>query len=244
MKRFQFFLYASVGVFVALSGLFAFGLLMWDFYFPGTFTQWRPTGEGAWVKDVGLIIAFGLQHSLMARKGFKKFIGQLLPKPLIRSGYVMASGFMLFLLAALWSPVGPEIWNFQGTPWQWAILGLAAAGLAFAGWGTLLMFPGDLIGLNSIREVLRGEQPVNPEFSAPGPYQIVRHPLYFGLIVMIWAVPVSTVDHLIFAGGLSLYMFVGALFEEKDLRSDFGESYRNYQKKVPMLIPFLKLWGK
>ena len=195
----------------------------------------------AFIKDLGLVMLFGIQHSVMARKSFKKWITRILPMPIERSTYVLISGILLAFLVWQWEPMGGTIWSIpEGSILYYVIYTLFFAGWAILFISTFLINHFDLFGLRqTYHELLR--IPYKPlEFKVKAFYKYVRHPLYFGLIVGIWATPTMTLTHLCFAILLTSYIVIGALFEEKDLIRDFGDDYRNYQKKTRMFIPYVK----
>lgn len=187
--------------------------------------------------NLALMAAFGLQHSIMARSGFKRVWTRIVPWSVERSTYVLAATLVLILLLWQWRPIPGIVWQveMQGLAWAlWAI--------CFAGWGILLFSTFainhfDLFGLRQVWLTFRG-QPIKPlEFQTPGPYRMVRHPLYFGFLLGFWAVPVMTVGHLLFAAGMTAYILIGVYYEERDLLRHFGNRYQAYRERVPMLIP-------
>jgi len=195
----------------------------------------------ALIKNISLVLLFGLQHSVMARRPFKQWITKTLPQPIERSTYVLASGIFLAFLTWQWAPMGGTIWNIP----EGSILFYLMYALFFIGWSilfisTFLINHFDLFGLRQTYfELIK--KPYKPlEFRVKAFYKYVRHPLYFGGIVGVWATPSMSVTHLCFAILLSGYFIIGALFEEKDLTRDFGNEYRDYQKRTAMFIPFSK----
>jgi protein-S-isoprenylcysteine O-methyltransferase Ste14 len=195
----------------------------------------------AFIKDLGLVVLFGIQHSVMARKSFKKWITGILPMPIERSTYVLLSGIILAFLVWQWEPMGGTIWCIsEGSVFYYVIYTLFFAGWVILFVSTFLINHFDLFGLRQTYfELIK--KPYKPlEFKVKAFYKYVRHPLYFGVIVGIWATPTMTLTHLCFAILLTGYTVIGALFEEKDLIRDFGDDYRNYQKKTRMFIPSVK----
>jgi methanethiol S-methyltransferase len=195
----------------------------------------------AFFKDLGLVMLFGIQHSVMARRSFKKWITTFLPIPIERSTYVLIAGILLAFLVWQWEPMGGTVWTIPaGSVLYYVIYILFFTGWAILFVSTFLINHFDLFGLRQTYfELLK--KPYKPlEFKVRAFYKYVRHPLYFGGIVGIWATPAMTVTHLCFAILLTGYFVIGALFEEKDLIRDFGDDYRNYQKKTGMFIPHLK----
>lgn len=195
----------------------------------------------ALLKNFGLVALFGVQHSVMARQSFKTTFAKYFPKPIERSTFVLISGLLLILLVTEWAPMGGSIWKIQSD----SVLYYLVYIMFFLGWtilfiSTFLINHFDLFGLRQTYLELRNKPYTNLNFKVISFYKHVRHPLYFGGILGIWATPNMTVTHLIFAIGLTSYFIIGTLFEERDLKKEFGKAYKSYQSKTPMLIPFTK----
>lgn len=186
-----------------------------------------------------LIGLFALQHTGMARPTFKRWWTKLVPEPIERSTYVLFTNVALIVLYWQWRPMGGVVWevtNPTGRAVAWALF-------AF-GWLTVLVTTFlinhfDLFGLRQVWLYLRGKPYTYLGFRMPGPYRMVRHPLYVGWITAFWATPTMTVAHLAFALGMTAYILVAIRFEERNLVEYHGESYANYRREVPMLIPRL-----
>ena len=186
--------------------------------------------------NLGLLALFAVQHSVMARPGFKRWWTRLVPEPVERSTYVLASSLALLLLFWQWRPLGGVVWDIQAPVGR----ALLHAGFAF-GWllvlvTTFLINHFDLFGLRQVWLHLRG-RPYQPlAFTTPGPYRLVRHPLYVGWLFAFWATPTMTVTHLLFAGATTAYILLAIRFEERDLVAAHPE-YADYRARVPMLLP-------
>jgi methanethiol S-methyltransferase len=239
LRKLLFLQFAIAAVLVAVLGLAAFALMLWDFQFPGTFKEWY-LFRGGMPQNLLLLLAFGFQHSIMARQGFKKVMTRLMPIELERSFYVMLSGFVLFTLSLLWSPSAPPLYDLSGTFWGYLLLGLALLGLPIMGLSLVAVDALDLVGIRSVLRILRDEQPVKEPLKMPQIYRFVRHPLYLGMLMLFWFTPAMTHDHLFFAEVMTAYLLIGIQFEERDLVATYGEAYKAYQAQVPMLIPFLR----
>jgi protein-S-isoprenylcysteine O-methyltransferase Ste14 len=185
-----------------------------------------------------LLGVFGLQHSLMARPGFKRWWTRTVPQPLERSSYVLATALVLALLFWQWRAMPePVVWQVE-TPivagLLWSLFGL---GWVLALVSTFLINHFELFGLQQLAAQLTGRTPAPGPFRTPLLYRYVRHPLYLGLLLGLWATPRMTAGHLLFAAGLTVYILIGVSFEERDLVAQFGERYRRYRAEVGMLWP-------
>jgi protein-S-isoprenylcysteine O-methyltransferase Ste14 len=183
-----------------------------------------------------LLGVFAVQHSVMARRWFKKAWTRIVPEPVERSTYVLLSSLALLLLFWKWQPMGGVIWNVKSQDGQLALEALYGLGALIVLATTFLINHVDLFGLRQVWLYLRGIPYTPLGFRAPGPYRIVRHPLYVGWLVMFWSTPVMTAAHLVFALGTTAYILVAIQFEERDLVRSLGD-YAEYRRRVPMLIP-------
>ena len=187
--------------------------------------------------NIGLIALFGLQHSVMARKGFKAWWTRAVPKPAERSVYVLMASAVLILLMTLWRPIDGLVWsvgNETARTILWSLFGL--------GWlvvllSTFLINHFELFGLQQAWLHMRGGQPVEPVFHQPLFYKWVRHPLYLGFFIAFWATPEMSYGHLLLAIGMSAYMLLAIRYEERDLLALFGDRYVQYRGEVGMLLP-------
>ncbi len=187
--------------------------------------------------DAGLILLFGLQHSVMARPGFKRRLTRIIPEPAERATYVLASSVALIAMMALWQPLGGTIWDVQQPIARTALIGLFLSGWLIVLVTTFLINHFDLFGLRQVWIHLRGREYTPLGFQMPGPYKYVRHPLYVGWLIAFWATPTMTSAHLVFALGLTVYILIAIYFEERDLIAYFGDRYRTYRAQVPMFVP-------
>jgi len=187
--------------------------------------------------NIVLLLAFGLQHTIMARQGFKKALTRLVPWPMERSTYVLATVVMLVLLYLYWRPMPGVVWHMEGV-WASAMTALYFIGIALVLISTLLINHFELFGLQQGWIRFRGEEQPKPEFRTPSLYQHIRHPLYLGWITAFWATSHMTVGHLLFAAVWTIYIFVAVGYEERDLVAVFGEKYRDYMARVPAILPF------
>ncbi|MBX3442641.1 MAG: hypothetical protein KF774_09540 [Planctomyces sp.] len=191
------------------------------------------------VIDLALIALFGLQHSVMARPAFKRLWTRVVPPPIERSTYVLASCGMTILLMALWQPIAIDVWNVAAPGLRALLWTGFAAGWLMVPAVSLLINHFDLFGTRQVWLHFRGV-PYSPlPFRTPLLYRAVRHPLYVGWMIAFWATPHMTAGQLLFAVGMTAYMLGAAVLEERDLTAHFGEAYRRYQRQAPMFVPRL-----
>jgi protein-S-isoprenylcysteine O-methyltransferase Ste14 len=194
----------------------------------------------ALVVNLGLLALFAVQHSVMARPAFKRGWTRIVPEPMERSTYVLFSGLALALLFWQWRPMGGVVWHLEEPA------GRAVAHAVFAsGWlivlvTTFLINHFDLFGLRQVWLYFRGRPRPPVAFTTPGLYRLVRHPLYVGWFIAFWATPTMTAAHLVFAVMTTTYILIAIAFEERDLVAAHPE-YAEYQRRVPMLLPRLRL---
>jgi len=192
------------------------------------------------VADLILIAIFGLQHSIMARGGFKRAAAAAVPPPIERSLYVLATSAALILLFAVWRPIPLTIWRVEYPVGRDILWALFALGWLIVLLSTFLISHFELFGLKQVWLNLAGRAPEPPRFRQPLFYRRVRHPVYSGFFLAFWATPHMTLGHLIFALGMSAYMLIAIPYEERDLITAFGEEYLTYRRNVGMLAPRLR----
>jgi methanethiol S-methyltransferase len=186
--------------------------------------------------DAALLGLFAVQHSVMARQWFKKALTKIVPEPAERSTYVLFSSLALIVLFWKWQAIGGVIWNVENSLGRGVILALYAAGWATVLIATFLINHFDLFGLRQVWLYLRGRKYTTLPFRTPGPYRMVRHPLYVGWLLVFWSAPTMTAAHLLFAVATTAYILIAIQFEERDLVK-FHPEYASYRERVPMLIP-------
>jgi protein-S-isoprenylcysteine O-methyltransferase Ste14 len=182
-----------------------------------------------------LLAVFAIQHSVMARRGFKRWWTRFVPKPVERSTYVLFASLALALILWQWRPIGGTVWALEGA--AAAVVDL----LFWVGWGilllsTVLLNHFELFGLTQVRAGFRGQDPSEPVFRTPLLYKWSRHPLYLGFLIAFWSAPTMTFGHLLFSLGCTGYILLGIFLEERDLIADFGEQYRDYRRRVGMFF--------
>lgn len=239
------FSYLCFGAVCAALAAFLIGAaLPWPLPIHIDATIWPPLSSWqAAAGDVGLIVLFGLQHSVMARPGFKRWFTQLVPAHLERSTYMLVASAMLAVLLVGWQPLPGVVWQV-GDPLAltllWALFGFGWLLLVAA---TFMINHFELFGLaQAWRHWCRQPAP-RDEFRTTWLYRHLRHPIYTGWLLTFWVTPLMTTGHLLFATGMSLYILVGIAYEERDLVAAFGDRYRDYRARVPALIPGFRMKG-
>lgn len=222
-----------------VSFLYAIGFLG-GFVVPKTVNSGTSPGTlQAVLINTLLLGLFGLQHSVMARPGFKRLWTKIVPGHLERSTYVLFASLILLLIFAFWQPLPAVVWDVQGTwlgPVLWGLFGLGWCLVVYA---TFEIDHFDLFGLSQVWSYFQGRAYEPPEFQVAGLYRYVRHPIMTGFVLAFWAIPTMTVGHALFSGLSTAYIVVGVLLEERDLMNRFGERYARYRAATPMLIPGL-----
>ena len=192
------------------------------------------------VVDLLLIALFGLQHSVMARQGFKRVWTRIVPPPVERSAYVLAASAALIVLFAFWRPIGGSVWlatNVVPVTLLWALFALGWVTVLFS---TFLINHFELFGLQQAYHHARGRSSAAPILRQPLLYRFVRHPLYAGFFIALWATPAMSAGHLLLALGMSTYILIAIRYEERDLVQLFGADYEDYRTRVGMLTPRMR----
>lgn len=238
MKRAPFLLYGVV------CYLIFFATFTYAIGFVGNLVVPKSIDSGAagafWPSlliNLGLLGLFALQHSGMARPGFKRWWTRLVPKPIERSTYVLFASLVLILLYWQWRPLPEVVWSVkqpEGRFALWALFGL--------GWGlvlvaTFMISHAHLFGVAQVHRYWRGRAQADPGFQTPGLYRHMRHPIMTGFFVAFWATPDMTVGHLVFALATTGYILIALQLEERDLIRAFGDRYEAYRQHVPIFIP-------
>jgi methanethiol S-methyltransferase len=193
--------------------------------------------------NFALLGLFAVQHSVMARPWFKVAWTRIVPSPVERSTYVLFSSLALLLLFWKWQPIGGIIWNVESASGRLGLYAIYALGWVTVLVATFLINHFDLFGLRQVWLYLTGH-PYRPlRFRTPGPYRVVRHPLYVGWLMVFWSAPVMTVAHLVFAIATTAYIVIAIQLEERDL-VDAHPEYAEYRRRVPMLVPLRSLLGQ
>jgi len=239
MSRAATLVFAIVAYAIFFATFLYLVVFVGDFAFASRTVDAGPTAPlaVAVVIDLLLIALFGLQHSVMARQGFKSWWTRFIPRAAERSVYVLAASIMLMILFLGWRPIPTVAWNVSN-PVASGIVWL----LFWLGWFTVLLSTFlinhfELFGLHQAWLNMRGQEAEAPKFRQPLLYKWVRHPLYLGFFLAFWATPEMTAGHLLLAVGMSVYMLIAIRYEEHDLVGYFGRDYEDYRRDVGMLTP-------
>jgi protein-S-isoprenylcysteine O-methyltransferase Ste14 len=192
------------------------------------------------IVNLALMGLFAVQHSVMARPGFKKWWTNYIPSPIERSTYVLLTSLALILLYCLWQPMTGTVWSVTEPALRNVIWGIFAIGWCVVLLSTFMIGHFDLFGVQQVLLHMQGKKTPKPKFKEPGFYKLVRHPIMTGFIIAFWATPDMTMGHLLFAVVTTAYILIAIQLEERDLIALLGNAYVNYRKRVPALIPFIK----
>jgi methanethiol S-methyltransferase len=236
------------GFVAALYGVVAYGIslaaLLYLIGFVGNLVVPKSIDSGAAgpllqsaVVDTMLIVLFAIQHSVMARQGFKRWWTRMVPPAVERSTYLLSTSLVLLVLYWQWQPIPLLVWTVQDP-----IAAGMVDGVFWLGWvvlvaSTFMLNHFEMFGLSQVFGRLFGKQPSDPTFRTPLLYRWVRHPIYLGVLLAVWATPAMTVGHLLLALVITGYILIGIQLEESDLIQQFGDQYRRYRRHAAMLFP-------
>lgn len=189
------------------------------------------------------LLAFAVQHTIMARDWFKKWVTRFIPASMERSLFVLAASVILGAMLAFWQPLPQVLWEVTNPIASRALIGLSLFGFAVVFYASFLISHFDLFGLRQVTTNLRGDRYEPVKFQLKSMYKLVRHPLMVGFLIAVWATPLMTVGHLFFAAMITGYIIFGVAIEERDLVRHFGEEYLRYRRSVRAFIPLPKRNG-
>ena len=241
MARIMIFVY-GVTTYLATLAVFVYAMgFIGGFLTPTTLdgAPDRPLGVALAI-DLGLLVAFAIQHSGMARPAFKRWWTRFVPEAAERSTYVLVSSAAMVVLFAVWAPIGGVVWDVSNPIARDFVIGLYVFGWLLLLYTTFLIDHFDLFGLKQVWRRLGDKVCRAPQFHTPNLYKLVRHPLYIGWLIIFWAAPTMTIAHLVFALATTVYILIAIQFEERDLVTAFGRQYLDYKQRTPMLLPRLR----
>jgi protein-S-isoprenylcysteine O-methyltransferase Ste14 len=190
--------------------------------------------------NVLLVVAFATQHTIMARTWFKAAVQRVIPQPIERSTYVLASGIALIALVYFWQTIPGSAWTVQA-PWAVAILyAIYVLGIGYLVGSSFVTNHFELFGLRQAWLYCTGQQHTPVKFKQAWVYKYSRHPMMLGLLLALWSTPAMSATRFVLAALLTCYTFVGIRFEERSLVQEFGETYRDYQRKIGLFFTFNK----
>jgi protein-S-isoprenylcysteine O-methyltransferase Ste14 len=193
----------------------------------------------ALIVDALLLGIFAIQHSVMARPGFKRWWTRIIPHESERSTYVLVASLILLGLYWHWQPIPAQIWHVDSEAGRIVLMAVYWLGWGIVFFSTFLINHFNLFGLQQVFAALRKRDLPDPEFRTPVLYKVVRHPIMLGMLLAFWGTPDMSAGHLLFAVMTTGYILVALQFEERDLIKLFGMAYQEYRRRVPMLVPFL-----
>jgi methanethiol S-methyltransferase len=246
MKRWLFFVYGAANYLLFFALYAYFCLFTANLFLPRTID--KPASgfstEVAAGIDLALLVVFGLQHSIMARPGFKSVWTRFVPQPIERATYLLASSAVLSAAIAFWQPLPAVVWDISHPAGRIAMWLLFAGGWLMVPAVSLMINHFDLFGMRQVWLHLQQREGESLPFRTPMLYSHVRHPLYIGWALAFWATPTMTAGHALLAMTLTLYMVLATYVEERDLVAHFGETYQDYQRRVPRFVPRISASGK
>jgi len=187
--------------------------------------------------NISLIALFGIQHSIMARSSFKKWITRYIPEAAERATYMLMSGVVTITALYFWQSIPGTVWSVENTIAQTILWSLYAIGWGYLLLSTFVTNHFELMGLRQVYLYFRNKPYTKLPFTRKYMYRYSRHPMMLGVLVGMWAIPVMSVTHFIMATLFTLYIAVGVFLEEKDLMKNFGATYQNYKKEIATFIP-------
>lgn len=242
MSRILTFIYGLFAYAIGLGGLVWFALFIggWEFL-PRHIDSESPGAlSSALLINAALITIFVLQHSVMARLTFKDWWKKIIPQATERSTYLIFSGIIMALFCLYWQPVDGVIWQVENQTGRIVLISAYVIGWTIPVLASFMINHFELFGLQQVYFNLLNKPEPSPHFTERLFYKIVRHPIQLGTLIGIWSTPTMTMTHLLLSASLTVYVLISLKYEERDLVTTLGENYKNYQRRVPMIIPFLK----
>jgi methanethiol S-methyltransferase len=237
-----------MGFIAAVYGLVCyvifFGSFLYSVGFIGDFIVPKTIDSGpiaampvALITDLVLLGLFAVQHSVMARPGFKAVWTRIVPRSIERSTYVLFSSLLLALICWKWQPMPAQVWDIGAPALRSLVMAVFALGWLILLLSTFMINHFDLFGLRQVYLRMRGQDYAPLNFTQRGLYNFVRHPIMLGFVIAFWAAPHMSVGHLVFSLATTGYILVGIMLEERDLKNYHSAEYEAYRSRVPMLFP-------
>ncbi len=238
MKKLIVLLYGISNYALGSAALVYLIAFLFNFYLPKTIDS----GEAgnillAVTINLFLITLFGLQHSIMARAKFKRWLTRYIPQAAERSTFMLATAIVVFSLCLLWQPLPEILWRAENNTLYNTLLAIGLSGWAIVFYATFLINHFDLFGLRQVWLYFTGKEYSHLPFQLSSLYKYVRHPIMTGVFIGIWFTPVMTTGHLLLSLGMSAYILIGVYHEEKDLINAFGDRYLNYIRSTARFFP-------
>lgn len=235
--RWAVLLYGIAAYLIGVAALVFWILIMLGLV-PFGLSGFRVEGVGtAMLVNASLLLAFGLQHTVMARKSFKERWTRVIPPAVERATYLVATGVFLIPVCLLWQPMPETVWAIQSPTLRTAVTGLAVVGWSYLFLASFAIDHFELFGLRQVYEHFRGRPVSEVPFKERWMYRFDRHPIMTGALVGMWATPSMTLGHLAFAIGFTAYIVVGVHFEERALKRRWGAAYEDYRRRAWSLVP-------
>ncbi|RIK69352.1 MAG: hypothetical protein DCC65_01010 [Planctomycetota bacterium] len=241
MQRVIFLAYGSFA-YLCFLGTFLYAIgFVWNVGVPKSIDSGpqSPLPTAILINSV-LLGLFAVQHTIMARPQFKVMWTRIVPKPIERSTFVLATCVVLNLMYWQWRPITSTLWHMEESALRLLLFSVSGLGWLIVLYASFLIDHFYLFGLRQVWLHFRGQAYIHPAFKKPPLYRLVRNPLMLGFLIAFWATPDMTGGHLLFCIMTTGYIFVGITFEERDLSSILGADYRDYRERTPMIIPFLR----
>jgi len=232
-------IYGILSYIVGLIGQvwFILYLTKWDVVSRNVYSHQETTLIYAILINVFLVLLFGIQHSIMARQWFKKYIYKLIPEAMERSTYVLLSGIVFILICLYWQPIDGIIWEINNHYLTILLWFGFVFGWIFSVIATFVINHFELFGLQQVYLNLKNKQPNDTIFQEKLFYKFIRHPIQLGVLLGLWITPVMNYGHFILSLLFTIYIFIGLYFEEKDLIKELGDVYINYKSRVGLILP-------
>jgi protein-S-isoprenylcysteine O-methyltransferase Ste14 len=241
LRRSMRFSYTLFAYAISLLALVYFMLFVSDLIIPVTVNSGpytAPVAQAVLI-NLGLLALFGLQHSLMARGTFKRWLKRYFHSSVERATYCLLTGLVLGFMCYSWAPINGQVWQLDSSISIALVRFISILGWLLSVLATFQLDHFELFGLRQVYCHFTGKSMPSQGFKQPGLYKWVRHPMQTGILIGMWCVPSATFSHVMLAGGLTAYIFVGLYFEEQDLLREFGQTYREYKQRVGKILPFL-----